>query len=122
MPSPSPQEKVEVEVERCENCGQPFAYVWWCHDPALWEAVTGNKRQPGSLEHAPGLWCIPCFDAACLEKGVGFVEWAPLNIRHLSFKGPGRSGASGNSGPTNAIARVRRIAAEYGAALKDPHP
>lgn len=82
MTSPSPQEK--VGGERCENCGQPFTYVWWCHDPALWEAVTGNKRQPGSLEHAPGLWCIPCFDKACKKSGVGWVEWAPLNLRHLT--------------------------------------
>lgn len=70
----------EWEGERCQECGEPYDYVWWCHDPSLWEAVTGHAKLPG--DNAPGLLCIPCFDR--LAKGLCcWIEWSPLNLRHL---------------------------------------
>lgn len=69
------------ETEICAECGRPVRLVWWCHDDALWTAVTGNPKPPGR-ENAAGIWCITCFDEAARDK-TGWIEWAPVNLRHL---------------------------------------
>lgn len=70
------------EGEICMECGRPVGLVWWCYDNALWERVTGFVTPLGGT--APGLLCIPCFDAAVrgLPETI-WVEWACGNLRHL---------------------------------------
>jgi hypothetical protein len=76
------------ETELCQHCGRPVRQVWWCHDDRLWECLTGNEgergRRPGSKEPAAGISCIRCFDdAARHNPEIGWIEWAPVNLRHL---------------------------------------
>lgn len=70
------------ETEICQHCGRPVRLVWWCHDDALWTKVTGNPK-PSGRECAAGIWCIWCFDDECRRLRVGWMEWAPLNLRHI---------------------------------------
>lgn len=80
-PAPGDGEvEAEWDGERCQDCGQPYEYVWWCFDPFLWKAVTGHEKPPG--DNAPGLLCIPCFDRRARDLCC-WIEWAPLNLRHL---------------------------------------
>jgi hypothetical protein len=76
------QQRVEGGEERCQKCGGPVGLVWWCHDELLWEKVTGHPKPAGSRESAAGHFCISCFDAAA-RKVCPWLEWAPLNLRHL---------------------------------------
>lgn len=69
------------ETELCHFCGRPVRVVWWCHDDRLWQLVTGHKRI--GREAAAGVRCIPCFDAEAKRSGAGWIEWAPVNLRHL---------------------------------------
>jgi hypothetical protein len=69
------------DSEICHSCGRPVGLVWWCFDPGLWERVTGNRAN--GQEPASGLRCIPCFDREAREAGAGWIEWAPLNLRHI---------------------------------------
>lgn len=72
------------ETELCQECGRPVRQVWWCSDDRLWERVTGNRRRPRSREPASGIRCIRCFDeAVCEDSEAGWVEWAPVNLRHI---------------------------------------
>jgi hypothetical protein len=70
------------DAEICHKCGRPVGLVWWCHDDLLWEKVTGKPKPFGSRESAGGIFCITCFDHAA-RKVCGWIEWAPLNLRHL---------------------------------------
>lgn len=70
------------ETEICGKCGRPVRVVWWCHDDALWTAATGNEK-PSGREAAGGVRCIVCFDRAARMAGVDWIEWAPVNLRHL---------------------------------------
>jgi len=79
---PDCKDGAEGEEERCENCGGPVGLVWWCHDDFLWEKVTGKPKPAGSRESAAGHLCISCFDTAA-RKVCPWIEWAPLNLRHL---------------------------------------
>lgn len=72
------------DSEICSQCGRPVGLVWWCSDNFLWEAVTGHEKPPGK-EPAAGIWCISCFDRAA-SKVCPWIEWAPLNQRHLLRK------------------------------------
>ncbi|HXD26450.1 MAG TPA: hypothetical protein VN609_10995 [Propionibacteriaceae bacterium] len=72
------------EAEVCKQCGRPIELVWWCSDDRLWELVTGNQKPKGK-EPAGGTWCIPCFDRKAQKVGAGWIEWAPLNLRHLGW-------------------------------------
>lgn len=69
------------ESEVCQQCGRPVRVVWWCHDDRLWELVTGHIK-PSGKEAAAGIWCPSCFDEAARDR-AGWVEWAPVNLRHL---------------------------------------
>lgn len=69
------------DAEIC-SCGRPVRLVWWCHDDFLWEKVTGKAKPVGSRESAAGILCIQCFDIAAKEV-CPWIEWAPLNLRHL---------------------------------------
>jgi hypothetical protein len=71
---------LRYDYEVCEHCGRPVRHVWWCHDDKLWEQITGNAK-PSGRESAAGIWCITCFDREA--KKLGWIEWAPLNLRHL---------------------------------------
>ena len=62
--------------ERCQNCGRAYEYVWWCSDQALWNEIIGGEG---------GLLCIDCFDRLARDH-VGWIEWVPLNLRHLSLE------------------------------------
>jgi hypothetical protein len=73
------------ETEICQHCGRPVRLVWWCHDDLLWEKVTGKPKPTGSRESASGILCIRCFDTAA-KKVCGWIEWAPLNLRHLQTR------------------------------------
>lgn len=70
------------DSEICQDCGGPVGLVWWCHDDLLWEKVTGNPKPAGSRESAAGVFCINCFDREAKEV-CPWIEWAPLNLRHL---------------------------------------
>lgn len=77
--------EADQDGERCEDCGGPVGLVWWCHDDALWEKVTGRPTPRGSREPAGGILCINCFDAKA-RKVCPWIEWAPLNLRHLQSR------------------------------------
>lgn len=70
------------ETEICQNCGRPVRQVWWCHDDKLWTRITGNPK-PSGRECAAGIWCIRCFDDAAREIDTGWIEWAPINLKHV---------------------------------------
>lgn len=55
---------MELECERCKDCGQQYEYVWEADD-RLWKHIWGSEG---------GQLCIPCFTKRCESKGIT-IEW-----------------------------------------------